>query len=73
MKRQPSHPNQLCLSIGTPLRVLIEDVLRTTRNPQLRKAAEQMLESLDTFELAHQIGLSKSVKANVAIQEILTK
>jgi hypothetical protein len=73
MKKQQSNSDQLCFSIGRPLPVLIEEVQKSSRNPQLRKAAEQMLEALRTFELAKQTGASKSVKANAAIYEILTK
>jgi len=73
MKKQPSNPDQLCFSIGRPLPVLIEEVQKSSRNPQLRKAAEQMLEALRIFELANQTGASKSEKANAAIYEILTK
>ena len=73
MKKQPSNPDQLCFSIGRPLPVLLEEVQKASRNPALRKAAAQMLESLQTFELANQTGGSKSVRANEAIYEILTK
>ncbi len=73
MKKQPSNPDQLCFSIGRPLPVLLEEVQKTSRNPQMRQAAEQMLEALHIFELANQTGVSKSVKASAAIYEILTK
>ena len=73
MKKQQSNPDQLCFSIGRPLPVLLEEVQKSSRNPQLRKAAEQMLEALHTFELANQAGVSKSVRASVAIHAILTK
>jgi hypothetical protein len=73
MKKQPFNPDQLCFSIGRPLPVLLEEVQRISRNPNLRKAAKQMLEGLRTFELANQTEVSKSVKAKTAIHEILTK
>ncbi|MFB2967675.1 hypothetical protein ACE1CD_01760 [Aerosakkonema sp. BLCC-F183] len=73
MKKQPSNPDQLSFSIGRPLPVLLEEVQKSSRNRQLRKAAEQMIEALRVFELANETGLSKSVRAKVAIHEILTK
>lgn len=73
MKKQPFNPDQLCFSIGRPLPVLLEEVQRTSRNPNLRKAAEKMLEGLHIFELANQTNVSKSVTAKTAIHEILTK
>lgn len=73
MKKQPSNPDQLCFSIGRPLPVLIEEVQKLSRNPELRKAAAQMLEALQIFEIANQTGVSKSKRANTAIYEILTK
>jgi hypothetical protein len=73
MKKQQSNPDQLCFSIGRPLSALLEEVQKTSRHPELRKAAEQMKEALRTFELANQGDISKSVRANAAIHEILTK
>ncbi|MCP2728443.1 hypothetical protein [Limnofasciculus baicalensis] len=73
MKKAASNPGQLCLSIGKPLSLLLAEVHKSSRNPQLRKAAAQMQEALQIFAQANQTGLSKSVKAKVAIQEILTK
>ncbi|MGK7943817.1 MAG: hypothetical protein AB4058_05045 [Microcystaceae cyanobacterium] len=73
MKKATSQPNQLSFSLGRPLSVLLEEVERTTRHPQLREAAKQMQKALHTFELAKQTQLSKSHKANQAIYEILTK
>lgn len=73
MKKQQSNPDQLCFSIGRPLPILLEEVQKTSRNPDLRKAAEQMKEALRTFELANQTDMTKSVRANAAIHEILTK
>jgi len=73
MKKQPFNPDQLCFSIGRPLPVLLEEVQRISRNPNLRKAATQMLEGLHTFELKKQTEVSKTVKAKTAIHEILTK
>jgi D-serine dehydratase len=73
MKKQPSNPDQLCFSIGRPLRVLLEEVQKNTRNPDLRKATAQILEGLDTLKVAKQTGLSKSSIAQGAIYEILTK
>jgi len=58
MKKQQSHPDQLCFSIGRPLPLLLEEVQKTSRNPNVRKAAEQMLEGLRTLELANQTGIS---------------
>jgi hypothetical protein len=48
-------------------------VQKTSRNPNVRKAVEQMLEGLRTLELANQTGISKSAKAKEAIHAILTK
>lgn len=73
MKKQPSNPDQLCFSIGRPLRVLLEEVQKNTRNSDLRQATAQMLNGLDVLERANQTGLSKSSKAQGAIYEILTK
>ena len=73
MKKQQSNPDQLSFSIGRPLPVLLEEVQKTSRNPDLRKAAEQMREALQTFELANQSDISKSARAKAAIHEILTK
>jgi len=73
MKKQQSNPDQLCFSIGRPLPLLLEEVQKTSRNPNVRKAAEQMLEGLRTLELANQTGISKSAQAKEAIHAILTK
>ncbi|HBL12642.1 MAG TPA: hypothetical protein DD379_14815 [Cyanobacteria bacterium UBA11162] len=73
MKKQYSNPDQLSLSIGRPLRVLLEEVQKSSRNRQLRKAVEQMQEALHILELANQTNLTKSARANVAIHEILSK
>lgn len=73
MKQQTTTFEQLSFSIGRPLPVLLEEVQKSSRNPQLRKAAEQIMEGLRTFETASEIGTSKSKKANTAIYEILTK
>jgi hypothetical protein len=73
MNAQSLNPYQLSFSIGRPLPVLLEEIQKSSRNPQLRKAAEQMLEGLRTLEIATEIGVSKSKRANTAIYEILTK
>ncbi len=73
MNKQSLNPEQLCFSVGRPLSVLLEEIQKSSRNPQLRKAAEQMLEGLRTLEMATEIGVSKSKRANTAIYEILTK
>ncbi|MBD2569137.1 hypothetical protein [Anabaena lutea] len=73
MNAQSLNPDQLSFSIGRPLPVLLEEIQKSSRNPQLRKAAEQMLEGLRTLEIATEIGVSKSKRANTAIYEILTK
>ncbi|MEH1859607.1 MAG: hypothetical protein V7L21_16755 [Nostoc sp.] len=73
MNKQLLNPEQLSFSVGRPLPVLLEEVQKSSRNPQLRKAAEQMLEGLRTLEMATEIGVSKSKRANTAIYEILTK
>lgn len=73
MTNKSSNPNQLCFSIGRPLRVLLEELQTTSRSPNLRKAAKQMLEGLYTLELANENSQAKSVKAQTAIYEILTK
>lgn len=68
-----SQPQQLTLSYGRPLRALAEEVRKSTRSQLLRRATEQMLESLDTIELADRAGVSKSAKTKSAICEILSK
>jgi hypothetical protein len=73
MKKQPSNYNQLSFSYGRPLSALLEEIKKTTRNPILRKEAEKMLESLRIFELVGLTASVKSVRARVAIQELLTK
>lgn len=73
MKKRPSNYNQLSFSYGRPLSVLLEEIKKTTRNPILREEAEKMLESLRTFELVGLTASVKSVRARVAIQELLTK
>ncbi len=73
MKKRPSNYNQLSFSYGRPLSVLLEEIKKTTRNPLLRKEADKMLESLRTFELVDLTNSVKSVRARVAIQELLTK
>lgn len=72
-KKQQSNPNQLCFSIGRPLAVLLEEVQNSSSDTNLRQAAKQMLEALDTFEIANQPGVSKSARTSQAIYEILTK
>ncbi|MEH2037657.1 hypothetical protein [Nostoc sp.] len=73
MNKQSLNPEQLSFSVGRPLPVLLEEVQKSSRNPQLRKAVEQMLEGLRILEMATEIGVSKSKRANTAIYEILTK
>ena len=73
MTNKSSNPNQLCFSIGRPLAVLLEELQTTSRSPSLREAAKQMLEGLHTLKLAKQTDLAKSLKAQAAIYEILTK
>ncbi|MEH2181037.1 hypothetical protein [Nostoc sp.] len=67
MNKQSLNPEQLCFSVGRPLPVLLEEIQKSSRNPQLIKAAEQMLEGLRTLEMATEIGVY------TAIYEILTK
>ena len=67
MKEQPVTFEQLSFSVGRPLPVLLEEIQKSSRNPQLIKAAEQMLEGLRTLEMATEIGVY------TAIYEILTK
>ncbi|MHC5934761.1 hypothetical protein [Nostoc sp.] len=67
MNKQSLNPEQLSFSLGRPLPVLLEEIQKSSRNPQLRKAAEQMLEGLRTLEMATEIGVY------TAIYEILTK
>ncbi|MEH2245202.1 hypothetical protein [Nostoc sp.] len=67
MKEQPVTFEQLSFSVGRPLPVLLEEIQKSSRNPQLIKAAEQMLEGLHTLEMATEIGVY------TAIYEILTK
>lgn len=71
MKKQFSNPDQLCFSIGRPLPVLVEEVQKLSHNPQVRKAAEQMLKVLHTFELANEAKISKSARVNATIYEII--
>ncbi|MGB3650372.1 MAG: hypothetical protein WBA41_04060 [Rivularia sp. (in: cyanobacteria)] len=73
MNKQPFLPNQLSFSIGRPLEVLLEEVQNSSQNTRLRKAAEQMLEALHTFEVANQSDMCKSAITKQAIYEILTK
>jgi hypothetical protein len=73
MNKQSLNTEQLCFSIGRPLAVLLEEVQKSNCNPQLTKAAEQMLEGLRTLEQANEIGISTSKTASTAIYEILTK
>ncbi|MBV6622042.1 MAG: hypothetical protein KI793_03655 [Rivularia sp. (in: Bacteria)] len=72
-KNQQSNPNQLCFSIGRPLTVLLEEVQTSSSDTNLKQAAEQMLEALQTFEIANKPGVSKSAITSQAIYEILTK
>ncbi|MEH2363133.1 hypothetical protein [Nostoc sp.] len=67
MNKQLLNAEQLSFSIGRPLPVLLEEIQKSSRNPQLIKAAEQMLEGLRTLEMATEIGVY------TAIYEILTK
>lgn len=67
MKEQTVTFEQLCFSVGRPLPVLLEEIQKSSRNPQLIKAAEQMLEGLHTLEMATEVGVY------TAIYEILTK
>ncbi|PHM11124.1 hypothetical protein [Nostoc sp. 'Peltigera malacea cyanobiont' DB3992] len=67
MNKQSLNPEQLSFSIGRPLPVLLEEIQKSSRNPQLIKAAEQMLEGLHTLEIATEIDVY------TAIYEILTK
>lgn len=73
MKRKTVNPDQLCLSIGRPLSVLLQEVQKSSRHPRLKEAAQKMLEGLQILEQADQTGISKSMRAKTAIQEILTK
>ncbi|MEL7242516.1 MAG: hypothetical protein AAFR83_05330 [Cyanobacteria bacterium J06629_18] len=72
-KNQQSNPNQLCFSIGRPLAVLLEEVQNSSSDTNLIQAAEQILEALQTFEIANKPGVSKSTRTSQAIYEILTK
>lgn len=67
MNKQLLNAEQLSFSVGRPLPVLLEEIQKTSRNPQLIKAAEQMLEGLRTLEMSTEIGVY------TAIYEILTK
>ncbi|MEH2120249.1 hypothetical protein [Nostoc sp.] len=67
MNKQSLNPEQLSFSVGRPLPVLLEEIQKSSRNPQLIKAAEQMLEGLRTLEMATEIGVY------TAIYEILIK
>ncbi|WP_414620271.1 hypothetical protein [Calothrix sp. CCY 0018] len=72
-KKQPINSNQLSFSIGRPLAVLLEEVQNLSSDTNLKQAAEQMLEALETFETANKPGVSKSARTSQAIYEILTK
>lgn len=73
MTGKPSNPEQLCLSIGRPLKDLLKDLQNINRNHDIRKAVDQILDGLDLLEKAQQTELCKSIKAKTAIHEILTK
>ncbi len=72
-KKQQINSNQLSFSIGRPLAVLLEEVQNSSSDTNLKQAAEQMLEALETFEIANKPGVSKSAITSQAIYEILTK
>ncbi len=72
-KKQQINSNQLSFSIGRPLAVLLEEVQNSSSDTNLKQAAEQMLEALQTFEIANKPGVSKSAITSQAIYEILTK
>ena len=63
-KKQPINSNQLSFSIGRPLASLLEEVQSSSNDTSLRKAAEQMLKALHTFEVANQAGVATSRKTN---------
>lgn len=73
MNKQPQNPVQLCFSVGRPLAVLVEEVQTTSQNPELRKAAVQMREALQTFTVANQHSESISIRVREALYELLTK
>lgn len=73
MNKQDSTPVQLCFSIGRPLAVLVEEVQTTSQNPELRTAAAQMREALQTFTVANQNGKLMSAQIREAVYELLTK
>ena len=73
MNKKVSNSHQLSFSIGRPLPLLIEEIGKTSRNQNLRKAASQMLEALNILENVSENGLSNSVRINQAIYEILTQ
>ena len=72
-KKQQSNPNQLSFSIGKPLTVLLQEVQNSSSDTNLKQAAEQMLEALQTFEIANKPDVFKSAITSQAIYEILTK
>ena len=72
-KKQQINSNQLSFSMGEPLAVLLEEVQNSSSDTNLKQAAEQMLEALETFEIANKPGVSKSAITSQAIYEILTK
>ncbi|MEM6751943.1 MAG: hypothetical protein AAF630_02980 [Cyanobacteria bacterium P01_C01_bin.38] len=73
MNKKQINSNQLCFSVGRPLAVLLEEVQNSSSDTNLKQAAEQMLEALQTFEIANKPGVSKSAITSQAIYEILTK
>lgn len=72
-KKQPINSNQLSFSIGRPLTVLLEEVQNSNSDRNLKQAAEQILEALQTFETANNPGVSKSARTSQAIYKIFTK
>ncbi|MDY6781778.1 MAG: hypothetical protein SW833_04360 [Cyanobacteriota bacterium] len=73
MQQSTSNPQQLCFSIGRPLALLAEEIKNTSQRPELTEAAEQMLEALQTFEVANQNSRLMPVQTRTALYELLTK
>lgn len=71
--RRKINPDQLSFSYGRPLLVLIQEIQKITRSPEIKKAVEQISQGLQILEAVSQTGVLKSPKTTAAIQELLSK
>ena len=72
MKKQPSAPVQLCLSVDKRISTLIKDI-KQSRQPLAIEAVNKLEEAQHLLESLQQKGVIKSVTARVAIDELLSK